>query len=114
MDTLRYFQFNLLPFGSPLLLAVLAVLWLRRGQLQRGDSARVLAFGAVGAGVLVAVFFGLRALPWAMPCLDCLASNEWYSVCLTFLQWWGIGSAAVLAWRFARPARRNTSEQSLS
>lgn len=97
-------QFSLLPFGSLLLVVVLAVMWLRRRRLHLSEVAVVLGPGVLAGALLVAALHSWKRLPWAMPCLDCLAANEWYSVALTLVQGWGFVSAAVLAWVLARHA----------
>ena len=96
-------QFKLLPFGSLLLLAVLALLWFYRRQLQRRGLATILLSGVAGGGLLVALLYGLRLIPWVISCLDCFASSPWYSLILTFLQGWGFVSGVALAlWYFRR------------
>lgn len=89
-------QFSLLPLGALLLVAVGVALGFYRHQLGRHAVAVVLTSGALGGLVLVASFYAMRLIPWAMPCLNCLARHEWYSVLLTWIQGWGFTSAAVL------------------
>lgn len=64
--------------------------------------AGVLGPGALAGTLLVVVLYSLKRLPWAVPCLDCLAANEWYSLTLTLVQGWGFVSAALLACVLAR------------
>lgn len=97
MDLLGHLQFDLLPFGSPLLLAVGILLWLRRRRAGLRVAVALLACSAAASALLVACLYSMHRLPWAMPCLGCLASEEWYSFVLTFLQGWGFGSAVSLA-----------------
>ena len=104
-------QFSVLPLGSLLLLVVLAVLWLRRRRLRPSAVALVAGAGAVAGALLVGVLYSFNRLPWAMPCLDCLAANEWYSIALTFVQGWGFASAAALAWVLSRRAVNQSAGQ---
>jgi hypothetical protein len=97
-------QFSLLPLGSLLLLVVLAVLWFRRRNLNLSEVAAILGLGALAGALVVVALHRLELLPWAMPCLDCLAANEWFSLALTLVQGWGFVSASVLAWVLVRRA----------
>jgi hypothetical protein len=89
-------QFNVLPFGMLLLVIVIAVLWFYRSYARWSVVLAVVAVGAIGGGLIVSLLVWAQLLPWAMPCLGCLASNEWYSVVLTFIQGWGFVSAGAL------------------
>ena len=102
MDALGNFQFRLLPFGSALLLITVTVAWFRRRQLRLRGATVVFSCGVLGSALVVAALYGLRRLPWAMPCLDCLASSQWFSVALTFVQGCGFVSALVLCYWLVR------------
>lgn len=97
--------FSVLPLGTLLLVAVCVALGLSRYGLDRSAAVMVMASGALGGLLLAASFYAVGLIPWAMPCLDCLARNEWYSVLLTLIQGWGFTSAATLGWALFRHKR---------
>jgi len=107
-DLLDAIQFKLLPIGGLLFAPLLAALWVWRRDLTWRILVVVLACGALGGVALVALLYTLYRIPWALACLDCLASSPWYSVLLTFLQ--GCGWASVLAVAWWRVRRRGVSE----
>jgi len=94
MDT---FQFRVLPFGSLVVLVVIAwlVLQIRKGR-GMADAAWSSFFGIVGGALLVAALVFIRRLPYAEACLNCgFQDRTWYSYALTFSQ--GFEVAAALA-----------------
>jgi len=97
-ELIETLQFEVLPFGTLLLVAVLFALWYYRRQMNRSAVISVLLLGASGGVLLVAVLWWVHLLPWGMPCLDCLARSPWYSVVLTTLQGWGVASTIALVW----------------
>lgn len=99
------FQFSVLPLGTLLLVAVGVALGFSRYKLERRAAVLVMASGALGGLLLAASFYAMGLIPWAMPCLDCLARNEWYSVLLTLIQGWGFTSGAALGWALFRHKR---------
>ena len=98
-------QFSVLPLGALLLVAVGVALGFSRYKLDRGAAVMVMACGALGGLLLAASFYAMGLIPWAMPCLDCLARKEWYSILLTLIQGWGFTSAAALCWALFRHRR---------